>query len=240
MQLSEEAFALHGRAAMDTPEQIRAWMQATMERTGWSAARWASEADVAASTVQRAIKPEYQFVTSSRTLAKLALAANVTPPEITQTPEPISRPATFLDIRYEVGAGMWRRVEDMSESYGSAPVSADPLFAGFPQWLERVVSDSMDLEYPIGTLLHVVDAIPIHYSVRNGDHVIIERRRNGGGYVERTVKEVVIKPEGIEFWGRSTNPKWNRATVLHDESADETLEVSVAALVLGSYRQRRS
>lgn len=225
----------------DTPEQIRAWMLATIERTGWSPRRWATEADVAASTVQRAIKPDYPFVTSSRTLAKLAKAAGENPPEIGGHLQMQSTPAQFLDVRYEVGAGIWRSVEDLAQSYGSAPVMEDPSLKGIPQWLERVTSDSMDLEYPAGTLLHVVDAEAIHYSVRNGDHVIIERRRNGGGLVERTVKEAVVTPNGVEFWGRSTNARWNRPFTLDDTNENnETLQVEIAALVIGSYRSRRS
>lgn len=212
-----------------------------MERTGWSAAKWASEADVAASTVQRAIKPTYQFVTSSRTLAKLARAAQVDLPDLVTTHDS-SKAAIqpkFLEIRYEVGAGMWRRVEDVTESYGSAPVMADPSYAAAPQWLERVVSDSMDLEYPIGTLLHVVDATHVHYSLAHNDHVIIERRSKGGSVFERTVKEVVFAADGPQFWGRSTNPKWNKAQNLAEMSEDETLEVEVVGLVVGSYRPRR-
>lgn len=116
---------------------------------------------------------------------------------------------------------------------------ADPAWASFPQWLERVVSDSMDLEYPVGTLIHVVDAVPIHYSVRHGDHVVIERKQQGGLMVERTVKEVVVSSKGVEFWGKSKNPKWNQPLRINGDNDDETEEVSIAALVLGSYRPRR-
>ncbi|PVM90679.1 hypothetical protein DDF67_09625 [Caulobacter endophyticus] len=239
MLLPHTAFPLHGPPRMDAPQKIREWLEEIIHKTGWSAAHWASEADVAASTVQRALKPEYPFVTSSRTLSKLAAAAGVSPPDLVD-PAPNTKPATFLEIRYEVGAGMWRRVDDVQESYGSGPVMADPTFAGFPQWLERVVSDSMDLEYPVGTLLHVVDAIPIHYSIRHGDHVVIERKQMGGSMVERTVKEVVVTPKGgVQFWGRSRNPKWNQALQMNGDRDDETEEVSIAALVLGSYRPRR-
>lgn len=238
MLLSAKAFLQQPPAAMDTPEKIRSWMLGVLERKGWSAFKWATEAGVAASTVQRAIKPGYPFVTSSRTLSRLAAAAGDPTPEVAPLARPQLTP-TFLPIRYEVGAGMWRHVDDVSQPYGEAPVAADPAFATFPQWLERVVSGSMDLEYPIGTLLHVVDAAAIGYSVRNGDHVIVERRRNGGGLVERTVKEAVLSGRGLELWGRSTDQRWNKPLAIADGLDDESLEVEIVALVIGSYRARR-
>lgn len=237
MQLSDTALLLQLSAAMDTPGKIRVWMLGVMERTGWSARQWASEAGVAATTIQRAIKPDYPFVTSSRTLEKLARAANEPAPDVTEPSGPIVKP-TFLPIRYEVGAGMWRAIEDLSQPYGTAPVAADPAFAGFAQWLERVVSDSMDREYPVGSLLHVVDAAAVGYVARQGDHVIVERRRNGGGLVERTVKEAVYGPKGLELWGRSNDPRWNKPIAIVDGIDDESLEAEIVGLVIGSYRPR--
>lgn len=239
MQLSACGNLHEPAREMDTPEKIRAWMLQVLERRGWSARQWASEAGVAASTVQRAIKPGYQFVTSSRTLAKLAAVAGEDAPARTADESPIVRPH-FLPIRYEVGAGVWRSVEDIQQAYGEAPVAADPAYGAFPQWLERVVSNSMDLEYPIGTLLHVVDAAAIGYNVRSGDHVIVERRRNGGGLVERTVKEAQFTRAGLQLWGRSTDPRWNSPLRIHDGVDDESMEVEIVALVIGSYRARRT
>lgn len=226
---------------MTTADDIRAWMRRVMAEKELTPAAWARRAGVAPSTIQRAIKEDYAFITSSRTLAKLAGAAGVTPPSV-DAPLNQREPATFLSIRHEVGAGVWRMVDDMAQvELGTAPVFAEPAYADFPQWLERVIGDSMDEEYPEGTLLHIVDTIALGYAPRAGDHVIVERRRDQGGTVERTVKEVTFGPGGrMQLIARSKNPRWraNPVVVLNGHDQDNC-EVQVVGLVLGSYRRRR-
>lgn len=228
-------------AEMDAAESIRQWLLTTSAAKGVSLAEWAKRAGIAPSTVQRAAKPGYQFVTSSRTLAKLADAMDVTPPQVSITPINLDRPElAYLPVRYEVGAGVWRNVDYNNQDIGeSSAVAADPAFAGFEQWLERIVGDSMDLEYLPGTLLHVVDAIAIGYAPRTGDHVVIERTQDGG-LAERSVKEVLVTPNGIQLLARSTNPRWNAPIDFSEGRDQEHFEVSIAAFVLGSYRSRRT
>lgn len=247
MQLSSSAFMRLAAAApflrqcdsMTTADAIRAWMQATLEKTGWSVKDWAARAGVAPSTIFRALKDDYEFVTSSRTLSRLATAADVSPPD-TGSVEPAAVRAQFLPIRYEVGAGLWQEVEDPQVFLGSGTVAPDPSYLGFPQWLERVRGDSMDREYRDGELVHVVDAVALGYFPRHGDHVVLVRRRADGAVMERTIKEVVRTGGGrIEFWPRSTNARWSAPVLLEPEVADPTTEVEVAALVIGSYRSRR-
>lgn len=225
---------------MTTPESIRQWLLDTLTQTGLTVKAWATEAGVAPSTIHRAMKPGYEFVTSSRTLSKLASAAGVAAPDAVLQGEPQRVGAAFLPIRYEVGAGLWQELTDSQVFLGTGSVAPDPAYSGFPQWLERVQGDSMDREYRNGDLVHVVDAVAIGYAAQHGDHVILVRRRISGGEVERTIKEVVRTPRGIEFWPRSTNPRWNKPIVLSDGiDQDDSSEVEVAGLVVGSYRPRR-
>jgi hypothetical protein len=228
--------------SMTTAETIRDWLRSTLEAVpGLTVAKWAKDAKVAPSTIHRAMGQDYPFVTSSKTLAKLAAAAGVSPPDAT-TVGPAVMEADFLPIRYEVGAGVWQELTDSQVFYGVGTVAPDPAFSGFAQWLERVQGDSMDKEYRSGDLVHVVDAIGLGYAPRHGDHVVLVRRRMSGGDIERTIKEVVRKPgRAVEFWPRSTNPRWNKPIVLMDGMlTDDTAEVEVAGLVIGSYRPRRS
>ncbi|MBG7616501.1 hypothetical protein IWC96_14580 [Brevundimonas sp. BAL450] len=224
----------------DVARIIREWMAEVMEKTGWSAAKWAREAKVAPSTVQKAVKDDYQFVTSYRTLSKLAKAANVEPPDVPND-APVTQDAAFLPVRYEVGAGLWQEVTDAQTFYGSGPVAPDPAYAGFPQWLERVTGDSMNLIYGEGALAHVVDALALGYAPTHGDHVVMVRRRFGGQAMERTIKEVVRTPSGgLEFWPRSTNARWNKPVVLTEGVIDgDDFEVEIAGLVIGAYLARR-
>lgn len=225
-----------------TAANIRDWMKSVLEKKDWSAFRWAKEAGVAPSTVQRALKEDYEFVPSSKTLDKLARAANSPSPIMgSANHSPIANPS-FLNVRYRTGAGVWQEVGDVQAFDGVYPVTEDPAYAGFPQWLERVVGDSMDMEYPDGTFVHVVDAAATGYSPRPGDHVILVRYRHDGQEVERTVKEVTRKGRGLEFWPRSSNPRWNEPVVLHGDG-DQVVDlhrVEIAGLVLGSYRPRRA
>lgn len=224
---------------MEAAEKIRQWLRENLKAQGISAAAWAAKAQLSPSTIQRAIKDDYQFVTSSRTLAKLANAIGIAPPQIEGFSDgnPTRAGIRHLPIRYEVGAGIWRSVHDASEAYGTGPVTESGAYAGFEQWLERVVTDSMNLEYPVGTLLHVVDAIAIGYAPRTGDHVIIERTQDGG-MAERTCKEIAVAPDRVELWSRSTNPRWSEPVVFAKDGHDGPYTVQIVGLVLGSYRSR--
>jgi hypothetical protein len=224
---------------MVTAHDIREWMKQVMAAHSLSPAAWARMAGIAPSTIQRAIKEDYQFVTSSRTLGKLATAVGESPPRVDQ---PLIMAPTYLPIRHEVGAGLWRAVDDMSQvELGEGPVLADPAYSQFAQWLERVVGDSMNLEYPPSTLLHVVDTIDLGFAPRAGDHVIVERTRDQGGTVERTVKEIAFNAHGMQLIARSSNPRWaNHPIVVTPDGRDlDHCEVRIVGLVLGSYRSRR-
>lgn len=224
---------------MSSAQVIRDWMKQVLAETGWTVAHWASKARVAKSTIHRALGDDYEFMTSSKTLAKLASAAGVEAPTIGAS-EPQRVEARFLPIRYEVGAGLWQEMTDDQVFIGTGPVTPDPAYSGFPQWLERVQGDSMDREYRERDLIHVVDAYSLGYAPRHGDHVVLVRRRADGGEMERTVKEVVRAGRTFEFWPRSTNPRWARPIKIIDgvDPADPTVEVEIAGLVIGSYRPR--
>lgn len=61
----------------DMQRVIVRWMARQLERTGWSAERWAREASLAPTTVTRAMSPHYHSVSSVPTLHALARAADV-------------------------------------------------------------------------------------------------------------------------------------------------------------------
>lgn len=232
----------YSRGMERTASEIRDWMKSVLAEKDWSPARWAKEAGVAPSTIQRAIKDDYAFVTSSRTLDKLARAVNIPAPSVSENHSPLASPQ-FLAVRYRAGAGIWHEVGDVQAFEGVFPVTADPAYAGYSQWLERVVGDSMDREYPDGCFVHVVSTDDMAYSPRPGDHVILVRYRNDGQEIERTIKEVVRNGRKLEFWPRSTNARWNAPVVLNGGNGDQIADlhrVEVAGLVLGSYRPRRA
>jgi hypothetical protein len=79
MRLAVAAPALHACDDMSAAGRIRDWLIETMQREHLTVDQWATRAGVAKSTIFRALKPGYEFVTSSRTLAKLADVVNAEP-----------------------------------------------------------------------------------------------------------------------------------------------------------------
>lgn len=222
--------------AANAASVIRAWMLDVLQSKGLSANAWARSAGLASSTVQKAIKPDYQFTTSSRTIAKLADAAGVSPPDIATVKQARVTPR-LLPVRYRVQAGLWYEVDSASQSFlGEHPVAPDPRFDQHPQWLEEVVGDSINLKISEGAFAHVIDAISMGYAARAGDLVVVERRLRGGQIKERTIKQVAIGPGGeTELWPRSSNPKWNTPTLIANGDEEE-MEVEIVGLVVGAYQ----
>lgn len=221
-------------------EEIRHWMMRVMANEGLSVSGWAAKAGVARTTIARPIKEGYEFVTSSRTLAKLARAVGVEAPDLRRGTEAKIVPL-FLPVRYRVQAGHWIEMDFGEQDYPSPPqaVAPDPIYGEWPQWLELVVGDSVDREIQPGGFAHVVDAIEMGYEAQDGDFVVVERRRDDGRLRERSIKQVEVKPDGsIELWPRSHNPAWNKPLQL--SHPEEGVEVEIVGLVIGAYRGMRS
>ena len=143
-----------------------------------------------------------------------------------------------LPILHKVAAGAWRAVdEDDQREPVTYPAIRLPQYAHCQQWLEEVQGDSADRFIPPGALAHAVSAIDMGYEPRHGDFVIVVRSRAQGAVVERTIKQIELKPRGlIELWPRSHNPQWNAPIVLRDGvSENEEIEVSIAAKVVQAY-----
>ena len=219
--------------------EIRAWMVRVMAETGLNSNSWAKAAKVARTTIARPIKEGYPFVTSSRTLAKLAKAAGVDAPDIRGRPTAAQVVPLFLPVRHRVQAGHWIEVDYAEQDYPSPPraVRPDPQYGDWPQWLELVVGDSVNKEMPDGAYAHVVDAVEMGYAPQDGDFVVVERRRDGGRLRERSVKKIVQTDTGIELWPDSHNPAWDRPLEL--SSPGDGVEVEIVGLVIGAYRSMR-
>jgi SOS-response transcriptional repressor LexA len=233
---------------MEPAEIIRRWLTTTAAEQGITPAAWAKKAGVAPSTVQRAIKPDYEFVTTSRTLAKLASVAGVAPPALSDSPSATlalpGRPdASGLPIRRRVQAGAWLQVDDIGQVEPKRyPASRDPRFPGAQQWLSEVVGDSMnalDRPGPIfeGDLVHVIDVIDSGYQPRPGDVVEAERVRFSGREIEVSLKQVAFNGRSIELWPRSNNPAYREPLVVSGGEDDEDTTVRIAGFVVSQIRR---
>lgn len=219
--------------------EIRLWMNEVMDQTGLTPTTWSQKAEVARTTIARAVKESYPFVTSSRTLSKLASAAGVEPPNFRSQDRYATAPI-FLPVRHRAQAGHWIEVDFAEEAPPAPPmfVPASPGYSNPSQWLELVVGDSVDREIPAGSFVHVVDAIERGYRPRTGDFVVVQRARDGGRLLERSIKQVEIRPDNqVELWPRSHNPQWNTPLCLDD--AQDGVTAEIVGLVIASYRRFR-
>jgi transcriptional regulator with XRE-family HTH domain len=143
----------------------------------------------------------------------------------------------LLPVRYRVQAGLWYEIDtEEPPEQVSLPVSSYPKYAAYPQWLEKVVGDSADLKFQPGAFLHVVDAIELGYAPKDGDWVVIERRRDQGAVRERTVKQIEITNGCVLLQPRSTNPKWREPLGLVAGARNHAdVEVEIVGLVVGWY-----
>jgi len=111
-------------------------------------------------------------------------------------------------------------------------------YAELEQRAYRVVGPSMNMRaIHDGTFVITVRYWEVRTQPQDGDIVVVERRRDGG-LVERTLKEVVIRPGQIELTPRSSDDRFKEPIVIPrhlDANPSEPLEVEIIALVIGCY-----
>lgn len=142
-------------------------------------------------------------------------------------PVPINR---MVPVLGDVQAGAWQAVDSEREVTESVPIVL-PGFERAQLFALRVVGPSMNKHYPEGT---IVVCCPAHeIGVRDGDHVVVENRRNG--MVETTVKEVVQEKGGVALWPRSDDPAYQ--TPMRIQRGAELIDdgPAVTAVVVSSY-----
>lgn len=145
-----------------------------------------------------------------------------------------------LPIRFEVAAGSWHAADELRQeplgNYEEAHLVEE--YDQFPQWIEKVVGDSYNLKIPHGSLIHVVDAVAMGYAPRHGHTVVVQRTRAQGAFVERSLKEVVRTPFGVELWPRSYNPKWDQPlNYLDGAGNNDDVQVEIVGRVVRAYLQ---
>jgi transcriptional regulator with XRE-family HTH domain len=189
------------------------------------------------------------------TLAKLAKALDVPLGDLLDSEDSAEGAADprliprYLPVRYRVQAGHWVEIDaEEPPVQVSMAVVPDPRYSNWPQWLELVQGDSVNVKIPSGHYAHVVDAGEMGYAPKNGDWVVVERRRDHGRIRERTIKQIEIGPDRlVRLCPRSTNPKWSehaslaikngQAVMAAGEALPEgdEIEVEIVGLVIGAY-----
>lgn len=143
-----------------------------------------------------------------------------------------------LPLLGSIQAGHWIEITDAQEGAHTemVPVVRDPRFPHAKQYALRVVGDSMDLDYPDGSIVTCVDFAESGLALGEGMIVHVERQRAGGQLVEITLKAVQIKRGGeIVLVPRSSNPRWTPVPL---RGSNSDTEVIARGVVLGGWSPR--
>lgn len=135
-----------------------------------------------------------------------------------------------------IQAGHW---VEPSASEGAdiemVPIVRDPRFPHAKQYALRVVGDSLDLDYPDGSIVTCVDFADSGLEIGEGQIVHVERYRAGGQLVELTLKVVELRKGKIWLAPHSSNPTWRAFQI----TGDEDTEVVAKGVVLGGWSPRK-
>jgi transcriptional regulator with XRE-family HTH domain len=134
----------------------------------------------------------------------------------------------------EVQAGVWKEVDVLDEPrHPTLPIGPDPRYIDFPQYALLVQGTSMNKVFAPGSYIVCVPLADLGREPRDGDIVVVERRRKG--MVETTVKRLSISRQKVVLLPESTDPRF-QTPVEMDGNADHD-EIAVTALVVGRYEQ---
>lgn len=212
--------------------QIKAALQAQMDRQGIGAKPLAKKANLGETAVRDFLQKENNDIKIG-TLTKLAnalrcsvadlISGNVTPVAL----------GPNLFVKGEVAAGQWRDAyewpEDDWQSFtGRSDVTADIQH----RFGLRVSGDSMDQIYPEGTIVECVSVFG-RAEIEPGKKVVVLRRKYDQS-VEATVKELAEINGALWLRPRSSNPIHQSIDLGKDNGEIE--ETQIIAVVVASVR----
>lgn len=151
--------------------------------------------------------------------------------------EPYEIEVAGLPLLGTIQAGHWLETTDAIEGANKemVPVLRDPRFPHAKQYALRVVGDSMDLDYPDGSIVTCVDFADSGLALVDGMLLHVERQRAGGQLVEITLKAVERRRGSIYLVPHSSNPK-HQAFSLNGSDSDS--EIIARGVVIGGYSPR--
>jgi SOS-response transcriptional repressor LexA len=151
----------------------------------------------------------------------------------------VDMPAGTLAIRGTVAAGTWLEIDAMSleEPIGSVPIPPDPSHQNASSFGLVVSGTSINRIAADGDVLVCLSTLETGYSPRDGDLVIVERRRAQEGLIEVTAKRFYRFHDRVELSPESTDPKWQSPIVIrHEDVSDGKADVRVIAVVRWIYK----
>lgn len=205
-------------------DDAREFMRRALEATGLSPYKLAKLAGIAPSTITRPLNdPNFKFVPKQATLNKIAEAAGLTAPTVTEASLSVEPVSQWIPLVGEVRAGNWAEIPH-------DPVIEEHIAVHLPEYSRaslfalRVAGRSMDLKYPDGCV--VIAAPAAEAGIRVGDDVVVRRYRPDG-LAETTLKEVTQNGAGYELTPRSSDTSYKPIPFpkISDEQGQEGIEI---------------
>lgn len=139
-----------------------------------------------------------------------------------------------LSVVGEVQAGVWKEVDVADEpKHSTLPIGPDLRYSAYNQYALLVQGTSMNKLFAPGTFIVCVPWSELGRDMKDGDIVVVERRRDG--MVETTVKRISLKNRRVTLVPESTDPRFQSPIELAgNEDRDE---IAISALVVGRYEQ---
>jgi SOS-response transcriptional repressor LexA len=150
---------------------------------------------------------------------------------------PYENDVAGLPLLGSIQAGHWLEVGFAQEEakVEMVPIIRDPRFPHAKQYALRVIGDSMNLDYPEGSIVTCVDFADSGLSLGEGLILHVERQRAGGQLVEVTLKAVERQRGKFVLVPHSTNPIWHSIPF---ESGDGDTVTVAKGVVLGGHIPR--
>lgn len=175
---------------------------------------------------------------SVSTLMKLVNHLKLSFDELLTGASPVKNALKTAPVIGETAAGQWLEPDSWDEAKYPPVPFVPTRFADLEQRAYRVIGNSMnDRDIHDGAFVITVEYSKVRTQPQDGDIVVVERQRDGG-LVERTIKEIVIKPDRIELTPRSTDERFRDPFIIRRDlstNPDDPIRIEIVALVIGSY-----
>lgn len=235
----------------DDPEQIiREWLRENLAATGRGGkARLATRLGLRADAITRMLNDEPGKEVrrvSADELIKIAEFFGKAPPALSaasqngEIKETAGR-SVGIHVAGSVRAGVFREVDQIAAEAGDEDsmiyLPADNLFPEARLMAFDVEGDSMNALKPRPILpgdriiCVAFEDIEDHFTLRDGQVVVVERSRDGGMMREWSVKQIELYQDRTEFHPRSTNSANKPIIVPRDHSATTGEMVRIIGLV---------
>jgi SOS-response transcriptional repressor LexA len=206
----------------DAADEAREFIRQALAKTGLSPYKLARLAGIASTTITRPLNdPTFKFIPKQATMAKIAEAAGLTPPKLSEPSLKVEPVTQWVPLIGEVRAGAWAEIPPEPVVEETIPVHL-PEYQRASLFAVRVAGRSMDLRYVEGTV--VIALPPAEIGVRVGDNVVVRRCRSG--LAETTLKELVQEADGsYSLHPRSSDPSFQPIPLARNRDADDGPEV---------------